>query len=244
MQKTIPGCFSQKMYSSMTGISMERDHMKDLRRYLVLKYIQYLVLSSSTAVSTLLGLLGSLYTMIILQSAKVSSKSTAVLISSLAKADILVSISIVSEMVLWTFDVHISSTAFTSALLQNLLAANTHISCLLLSCVAFEAYLITFFPTESRHFRTVRNARLTSRIIWILVTAECVLLQMDDVLKASSTSAPTSSPCVLLLHFCGTAAALLRSLSYLLGILLRIINVYIYYKIFFSMSNRSTLKTK
>ncbi|KFV17643.1 hypothetical protein N340_14347, partial [Tauraco erythrolophus] len=212
--------------------------MKDLRRYLVLKYIQYLVLSSSNAISTFLGLLGSLYTIIILQSAKVSSKSTVVLISSLAKADILVSISVVSEMVTWTFDVSIPPTAFTPALLQNLLTANVHISCLLLSCVAFEAYLITFFPTESRHLRTVKNARLTSRVIWILVTAECTLFQMDDLLTASCTSAPTHSPCVLLFHFPSTAAAFLRSLSYFLGILLRIVNVYIYYKIFFSMSHR------
>uniref|UniRef100_A0A8C3JY37 G-protein coupled receptors family 1 profile domain-containing protein n=1 Tax=Calidris pygmaea TaxID=425635 RepID=A0A8C3JY37_9CHAR len=244
MQKTSPGCFFQQMYSSLTGISMERDHMKDLRRYLVLKYIQYLVLSSSNAISTFLGLLGSLYTMIILQSAKVSSKSTVVLISSLARADILVSVSIVSEMVVWSFRASVSSMAFTPALLQNLLTANTHISCLLLSCVAFEAYLITFFPTESRHLRTVKNARLTSRIIWILVIAECALFQTDDLLKASSISVPTRSPCVLLLHFSSAAAALLRSLSYFLGILLRIANVYIYYKIFFSMSNRSTLKTK
>ncbi|XP_027649952.1 P2Y purinoceptor 6-like [Falco peregrinus] len=244
MQKTIPGCFFQQMYSSLTGISMERDHMKDLRRYLVLKYIQYLVLSSSNAISSFLGLLGSLYAIIILQSAKVSSKATVVLISSLAKADILVAISVVSEMVTWTFDVSTSPTAFTSVLLQNLLTANTHVSCLLLSCVAFEAYLITFFPTESRHLRTVKNARLTSRIIWTLVTAECALFQMDGLLKAGSTSAPTRSPCVLLLHFFSAAAALLRSLSYFLGILLRIVNVYFYYKIFFSMSNRSMLKTK
>ncbi|KFV09793.1 hypothetical protein N339_12278, partial [Pterocles gutturalis] len=211
--------------------------MKDLRRYLVLKYIQYLVLSSSNAISTFLGLLGSLYTLIILQSAKVSSKSTAVLISSLAKADILVAVSVVSEMLVWTFDVKTSSTAFTSALPPNLLTANTHISCLLLSCVAFEAYLITFFPTESRHLRTVKNARLTSRFIWMLVTAECALFQTDDLLKASGT-APTGSPGVLLFYFSSTAAALLRSLSYFLGIILRIVNVYIYYKIFFSMSNR------
>ncbi|KFP92647.1 P2Y purinoceptor 6, partial [Apaloderma vittatum] len=211
--------------------------MKDLRRYLVLKYVQYLVLSSANAVSTCLGLLGSLYALITLQSAKVSSKSTAVLISSLAKADILVSVSVVAEVVAWTFGVGLSSPAFTSALLQNLLTANTHISCLLLTCVAFEAYLITFFPTESRHLRTVKNARMTSRVIWILVTAECALFQTDD-LKMSSASAPSLNPCVLWFHFSSTAAALLRSLSYFLGILLRIANVYIYYKIFFSMSNR------
>ncbi|NXX86472.1 CXCR3 protein, partial [Urocolius indicus] len=212
--------------------------MKDLRRYLVLKYIQYLVLSSSNAVSTLLGLLGSLYATVILQSAKVSSKSTAVLISSLAKADILVAISVVSEVLLWTFDASSSSTAFTSALLQNLLMANSHGSCLLLSCVAFEAYLITFVPAQSRRFRTVRNARLTCRLLWSLVTAECALFLLDDLLRASSAPAPSHVLCKWLFGISSTAAALLRTLTYFLGILLRILNVYIYYKIFFSISNR------
>ncbi|NXD80898.1 CXCR3 protein, partial [Halcyon senegalensis] len=212
--------------------------MKDLRRYLVLKYIQYLVLSSSNAISTFLGLLGSLYTIITLRSAKVSSKSTAVLISSLAKADILVSVSLGWEVATWTLGVRASAAAFAPALPQNLLTANAHASCLLLSCVAFEAYLITFFPTESRRLRTVTKARLTARIIWILVTAECTLFQMDDLLKASSSSAPTHGPCPWWFHVSSTAAALLRSLSYFLGVLLRIANVYIYYKIFFSISNR------
>ncbi|NXV03735.1 LPAR6 protein, partial [Cettia cetti] len=201
--------------------------MKDLRRYLALKYIQYLVLSSSNAVSTLLGLLGSAYTMILLQSAKVSSKSTAVLISSLAQADILVFLSLVSDMVSGSF----GASPAASALARILLTANAHVSCVLLSCVAFEAYLITFLPLESRPLRTVRNARLISRVIWMLVAAECALFLMDDHLRASSSSG-------LLVQVSSVAAALLRSLSYILGILLRIINVYIYYKIFFSMSPR------
>lgn len=216
--------------------------MKDFRRYLVLKYIQYLVLSSSNTISTLLGVLGSGYVMLILQSSRVSSKSTAVFISSLAKADLLIFVSAVAELFLWSSSVVVPRTAFTSALLQNLLTANTHISALLLSCVAMEAYLITFLPTESRSLRTVRNAGLTSRAIWLLVAAECALLQADHVLKASSTS-PSCSPGVWLLPLSSGAAALLGALSYLLGILLRIVNVYIYYKIFFSVSNRSSVRT-
>ncbi|NWU76553.1 GPR15 protein, partial [Onychorhynchus coronatus] len=209
--------------------------MKDFRRYLALKYIQYLVLSSSNTLSTLLGLLGSVYTMITLQSAKVSSKSTAVLISSLAKADILVLVSLLLEVGLWTFGAGASSAA---ALARNLLTANAHVSCVLLSCVALEAYLITFLPAESRHLRTVKNARMASRLIWILVAAECALLQVDDLLTASGASAPAHGPWAFLFPLPSTAAALLMSLSYILGILLRIFNVYIYYKIFFSMSNR------
>ncbi|XP_014110732.1 PREDICTED: uncharacterized protein LOC106628340 [Pseudopodoces humilis] len=235
MQKTIPGCFFQQMYSSLTGISMERDHMRDLRRYLALKYIQYLVLSSSNTVSTLLGLLGSVYTMILLQSANVSSKSTAVFISSLAQADILVFLSFVSEVVLGSFGGAVSPAA--SAVGQILLTANAHVSCVLLSCVAFEAYVITFLPSESRPLRTVRNARRISRVIWMLVATECALFLMDDHLSASG-------PLGLLFRLSSAAVALLRSLSYILGILLRIINVYIYYKIFFSMSPRSRLKSK
>ncbi|NXS26800.1 LPAR6 protein, partial [Pomatostomus ruficeps] len=208
--------------------------MKDLRRYLALKYIQYLVLSSSTAVSTLLGLLGSAYTLILLQSAKVSSKSTAVLISSLAQADILVFLSLVSD-VLWGSS-GVSPAA--SAVARILLTANAHISCVLLSCVAFEAYLITFLPAESRPLRTVRNARLLSRLVWALVAAECALFLLDDHLRAGGASAPSRGPLGLLFQLCSAAAALLRSLSYILGILLRIGNVYIYYKIFFSMSPR------
>ncbi|XP_030128318.4 uncharacterized protein [Taeniopygia guttata] len=242
MQKTVPGCFFQQMYSSLTGISMERDHMKDLRRYLALKYIQYLVLSSSNAVSTLLGLLGSAYTLILLQSAKVSSKSTAVLISSLAQADILVFLSLVSDAVLGGFGAAVSPAA--SAVARMLLTANAHISCVLLSCVAFEAYAITFLPSQSRPLRTVRNARLLSRGIWALVAAECALLLVDEHPRASAASAPSHGVLGLLFQFSSVAAALLRSLSYILGILLRIINVYIYYKIFFSMSPRSRLKSK
>ncbi|KFQ30325.1 hypothetical protein N331_03133, partial [Merops nubicus] len=208
--------------------------MKDLRRYLVLKYIQYLVLSPSNALSTLLGLLGSLYATLTLRSAKVSSKPTTVLIGSLAKADGLIPIGLLLEVARWTWAA--SPPVFPSALLQNLLTANAHASCLLLSCVALEAFSITFCPVESRHLWTVRNARLTSRLIWGLVTMECALFQMDDLLKASST--PTHSPSAWLFHAFGVATALLRSLSYFLGILLRIANVYIYYKIFFSLSNR------
>ncbi|NWT30615.1 LPAR6 protein, partial [Cardinalis cardinalis] len=210
--------------------------MKDLRRYLALKYIQYLVLSSSNAVSTLLGLLGSAYTMILLQSAKVSSKSTAVLISSLAQADILVLLSLVSDVVLGSFGAGVSPAA--SAVARILLTANTHVSCVLLSCVAFEAYLITFLPSESRPLRTVRNARLLCGAIWALVAAECALFLADEHLRAGGASSPSPGSLGLLFQLCAAAAALLRSLSYILGILLRIVNVYIYYKIFFSMSPR------
>ncbi|TRZ07052.1 hypothetical protein HGM15179_020055 [Zosterops borbonicus] len=68
-----------------------------------------------------------------------------------------------------------------------LLTANTHMSCVLLSCVVLEVYLITFLPLESWPLRTVRNARLISRMIWMLVAAECALFVMDDNLRASSS---------------------------------------------------------
>ncbi|NXA37035.1 GP83B protein, partial [Eudromia elegans] len=204
--------------------------MKDLRRYLVLKYIQYLVLSSPNAASVFLGLLGSAYTLLVLQSARVSSKSSTVLIASIAKADILVCACVLSDVIMWTVGANGSSSALTAALQRSLRTANTHISCVLLSCLALEAYLITFFPAESRRVRTVRNARRAAGTVWMLVTAECVVLLAEDLVAARSAAA--------LLQLPGRAAALLRSLSYFLGIFLRIVNVYFYYKIFFSMSNR------
>ncbi|NXO82046.1 LPAR6 protein, partial [Sitta europaea] len=205
--------------------------MKDLRRYLALKYIQYLVLSSSNAVITLLGLLASAYTMILLQSAKVSSKSTTVLISSLAQADILVFLSLLSDVVLGSFGA--GGPGAASALARVLLTANAHASCVLLSCVALEAYLITFLPAESRPLRTVSNARLLCRALWALLAAECALFLLHELLGG-----PSRRPAGLLLRLPGAAAALLGSLSYGLGVLLRIGNVYVYYKIFFSMSPR------
>lgn len=213
--------------------------MKDLRRYLALKYIQYLVLSSSNAVSTILGLLGSTYTLILLQTAKVSSKPTTVLISSLAQADILVFLSLILEVFLGSF----GASPAGSGLARILLTANAHISCVLLSCVALEAYLITFLPSESRSLRTVRNAGLLSRLLWTLVAAECVLFLLDDHLRAGGGPTPSRGTLGLLLQLSSVAATLLRSLSYILGILLRIVNVYIYYKIFFSMTPRSRLKS-
>uniref|UniRef100_A0A8C8RLB7 G-protein coupled receptors family 1 profile domain-containing protein n=1 Tax=Pelusios castaneus TaxID=367368 RepID=A0A8C8RLB7_9SAUR len=218
--------------------------MRDLRRYLVLKYIQYLVLPSSNTLITFLGLLGSLYATLILKSPSISYKSTSVFISHIAKADILVFVSTAFMMIMEPLDVKIISAAFTTALLQNALTANTHISCLLLSCITCEALLITIFPIESRHIRTVKYARLTSNMIWIIIIAECTIFQLGEFQKPDIVSFGLKSPYILLLDFCYRAASLLRSLSYSIGLLLRVINVYIYYKIFFNMSNKSMQKTK
>nr|XP_032652853.1 uncharacterized protein LOC116834692 [Chelonoidis abingdonii] len=240
MEKISAGCFSEQMTSSLSSVFLKRDHMRDLRRYLVLKYIQYLVLPSSNTLIALLGLLGSLYTILILKSPSISYKSTAVFISYIAKADILFFVSIVSKMIMEPFDVKIVSAAFTTALWQNFLTANTHICCLLLTCVTFEALLISIFSVESRHIRTVKYARQTSNMIYTVVIAECIIFQMEDFQEPFGLN----SQYILLLHFCYRASSLLRSLSYFIGLSLRIINVYIYYKIFFNVSNRSRLKTK
>nr|XP_006113729.1 C-X-C chemokine receptor type 3-like [Pelodiscus sinensis] len=239
MEKTNVGCFCQQMTSSRDSGFLKRDHMRDLRRYLVLKYIQYLVLPSSNTLITLLGLLGSLYTILILKSPSISCKSTAVFISYIAKADILVFVSIASEMIMELFDVKLESADFIKSLLQNFFTANIHISCLLLSCVTCEALLITIFPVESRHIRTVKYARQISNMICIVVIAECIMFQMEDFQEPSGNN----SQFFLLLQFCNRAASLLGSLSYSIGLFLRIINVYVYYKIFFNVANRSRLKT-
>ncbi|XP_025065512.1 P2Y purinoceptor 2-like [Alligator sinensis] len=243
MEETSLGCVCKQKICSLIDIFMKRDHMRDLRRYLVLKYIQYLVLPSSNTLLTLLGLLGSLYTTLILKSPNISYKCTVVFISHLAKADSLVFVSMVSKRIVQTFDAQILPATFTTTLLQNFLTANTHISYMLLSCVACEALLITLFPAESRHIRTVKHARQTSNIIWSLVIAECIIFQMAGFQEADIASFGINSRYIWLFHFSYMAASLLRSLTSFIGLSLRIINVYIYYKIFFNASNTGDSKT-
>ncbi|XP_043830615.1 lysophosphatidic acid receptor 6-like [Dromiciops gliroides] len=209
--------------------------MKDLRRYLVFKYIQYLVLPFPNVVISLLGLCASLYVTLLLMSPNISRKSTVVFIHNVAQADILVGFSVFA-MICDTSQGESSSCSFRTALWQNFQTANAHISSLLLSCVSLEAFLITFLPAETRHIRTVRWARGASKFIWISVIAECILYQLDCLKDLNVVSLGAPKHTSVLLTFCNGAAVLLKSFVYPIGLLLRIINVYLFYKIFFSKS--------
>lgn len=207
--------------------------MKDFRRYLAFKYIQYLVLPSTNIIVTLLGLFASLYVTLILMSPSVSRKSTTVFICNMTQADMLVVGSIFSAMIQHVIKNNILLSSFQSTLRQNFQIANIHISSLLLSCVSLEAFLITFLPAETRHIRTFRSARVVSKIIWITVITECFFYQVECVKELGISSLGMHKKIVLLLNFCFGATKLLKSLIYPIGLLLRIFNVYLFYKIYF-----------
>ncbi|CAH6780046.1 Gm5127 [Phodopus roborovskii] len=203
--------------------------MKDLQRYLVFKYIQYLVLPSPNTIITLLGFLASLYVMLILTFPSVSRKSTVVFISNIAHADILAGCSIFSAIIAGMIKSETSSASIQFALRQNFQIANVHASSLLLSCVSLEAFLIAFFPVETRHMRNVRCAKVTSKIIWAAVITECFLYQIECI-KCLDVS---HRQIQILMNFCYDTTALLKLFMYPIGILLRIFNGYLFYKIYF-----------
>lgn len=208
-----------------------QDHMKDFRRHLAFKYIQYLVLPSTNIIICLLGLFASLYVTLTLMSPSVSRKSTAGFICNIAKADILVGYSIFSTIIQDVIKREISS--FRSTLRQNFQIANIHVSSLLLSCVSLEAFLITFLPVKTHHIMTVRSARMASKVGWITVTTECFLYQMECLKDLGISSLSIHKQVLLLLNFCYGDTKLLKSLIYPIGLLLRIFNVYLFYKIYF-----------
>ncbi|XP_068918579.1 lysophosphatidic acid receptor 4-like [Petaurus breviceps papuanus] len=206
--------------------------MKDLRRYLAFKYLQYLILPFPNVVISFLGLCASLYVTLLLMSPNVSRKSTVVFIQNVARADILSVFAMIQE----ASQGERSSCSFHMALWQNFQTANAHISSLLLSCVSLEAFLITFLPAETRHIRTVRSARVASKFIWILVIVECIVYQLECLKDFNIISLGAPKHMLVLLNFCNGAATLMKSFIYPIALLLRIINVYLFYKIFFSRS--------
>ncbi|EDM07127.1 rCG38062 [Rattus norvegicus] len=207
--------------------------MKDLRRYLVFKYIQYLVLPSPNIIMTLLGSLASVYVMLVLTFPSVSRKPTAVLIGSIAQADILVGCSMLSAVSEGIIESESSSASFQSALRQNFQIANIHASSLLLSCVTLEAFLITFLPVETRHVRNVRCATVTSKLIWAVVSIECFLYQLECVKGLNISYLGIQRQVQLLMSFFYEAIRLMKLLTYPIGVLLRIFNVYLFYKMYF-----------
>ncbi|XP_072482154.1 uncharacterized protein [Notamacropus eugenii] len=226
-----PGLMNPFQFQGFT----KRDHMKDLRRYLMFKYLQYLILPFPNVVISLLGLCASLYVVLLLMSPKISRKSTIVFIQNVAQADILVGFSVFA-MIQDASQDEKASCSFYTALWQNFQTANAHVSSLLLSCVSLEAFLITFLPAETRHIRTIRSARVVSKFIWISVIAECIVYQLECLKDLNIASLGAPKHMLVLLNFCNGAAALMKSFIYPIGLLLRIINMYLFYKIFFSRS--------
>ncbi|KAK6480385.1 lysophosphatidic acid receptor 6-like [Huso huso] len=212
----------------------ETDPRNVLRRYLLLKYIQYLILPSSNFLASVFGMLGSIYTAVALQSPSISRKSTTVFISHLVQADVLVLIRI-AELLQGYTDVKLLAgrPSFLEGLCHNLLNANEHASLLLLSCLSLEVLLITLLPAESRGLRTVRWARLACTLIWVAVLGELAVLQAAESLQRAGLSFHGDHSLVFpLLQGCVWAAPLLQMVSRVLGVLLWLGNAYVYYRVY------------
>ncbi|XP_043913212.1 uncharacterized protein LOC122789841 [Protopterus annectens] len=207
-----------------------RDPMVHLRRYVALKYLQYSVLSSVNNISFLIGSVGSLYSSFVLLMPSVSKKSTTEFVSCLVRADITVFLKLILQAVHLQYDITILSDSFVNGLLQNLLTVNVHVSSLMLGCISIDAFLITLFPEQSRHIRTVRYAKLTTKLVWIIVIAECFIFQTEFI-QESDLSGIELHSYLSVLHFCQSLAPDVHSLSYFVGFFLKMLHVYIYYKI-------------
>lgn len=142
-----------------------------LRRFLLLKYIQTLLLPLGNELLLAVGALASLHTLLLLSSPRLSRKATTVLLGQLAWADglLLLRWSLGLEYSLGPGKVGLSlggGVETVAWMKEGLLDAHHLASMLLLSCVSLEALLVSRWASESRHLRTVRSARHGSAIIW------------------------------------------------------------------------------
>lgn len=143
-----------------------------MRRFLLLKYIQILLLPLANELLLAVGALASLYTLLLLSSPRFSRKASTVLLGQLAWADglLLLRWSLGLESGLGLGDVALSLGCDAEAaprLVRGLLLEAHHLaSLLLLSCMSLEALLVSRWAAESRHVRTAQRARLACTLIW------------------------------------------------------------------------------
>ncbi|XP_067903846.1 proteinase-activated receptor 1-like isoform X2 [Heterodontus francisci] len=231
-------CSQQKKVTSIQPKGPQHtDYLPVLKRYLVLKYIQYMILPSTNIVVLAAGAVGTLYISVFLLSQTVSRKCTAVFICHLAAADAMLVPAILVEVCHQVVDVKFASDDFIRGLIHNFLVANNHVSSLILSCISLEAFLITQFPVQSRYIRTVRHARRTSTLVWIAVLTQCIILQAEyatsnDITASGFEKAPLSGlfQCFLLI------APVVRVLFNTIITCFRFVNVFFYYKVYIARS--------
>ncbi|XP_041052297.1 lysophosphatidic acid receptor 6-like [Carcharodon carcharias] len=227
----------KKMASIQSKAPQHTDYLPILKRYLFVKYIQYMILPSTNIMVLAAGAFGTLHVSVLLLSQAVSRKSTAVFISHLAAADAMLVPAILFEVCYQMVDVKFASDGFIRGLIHSFLTVNSYVSSLILSCISLEAFLITQFPVQSRFMRTVRHARRTSMLVWIAVLTVCIILQAEcvtsyDISAAGFEKAPLS---VLFQYFLLIAPAV-RLLFDNLVICFRFVNMFFYYKVYIAKS--------
>ncbi|XP_064184400.1 type-1 angiotensin II receptor-like [Anguilla rostrata] len=216
---------SKQMEASVPG-AVSRDPRGGLKRYLLLKYLQVLVLPLGNEVLLTLGALASLYTAVLLLcSPHVSRKASTVLLSQLPWADGLV----VACWGLGALGWAVEDRGALAKLGSKLLSANQHASLLFLSCLSLEALLVTWRPVESRRLRTVRGARLACTLVWTAVMVELLVLQAAEHAQDLYPQGPLLG---LVLRGCLLIAPFLRVFSHCLRGALWLGNAWVYYTLF------------
>ncbi|XP_061093005.1 uncharacterized protein LOC133125251 [Conger conger] len=163
---------SKQMEASVVG-AVFWDPRAGLKSYLLLKYLQVLVLPGGNEALVTLGALASLYTAVLLRSPRVSRKASTVLLGQLAWADGLVAARWGLGMLGWA----VEDRGALAKLGSGLSISHQHASLLFLSYLSLEALLVTWWPGESRRLRTVHSARLACALVWTAVMVELLVLQ-------------------------------------------------------------------
>ncbi|XP_069752141.1 proteinase-activated receptor 1-like [Narcine bancroftii] len=228
---------SQKVTSAPPRDPLDTDYISILRRYLALKYLQYMILPSTNIVVMGMGAFGTLYVSVLLLSKTMSRKCTSVFISHLAAADVLLIPVAFIEICHQMINVKAESADFILGFSQNLVLANTYISATVLSCISLEAFLITHFPRKSCHLRTAKHARKTCMCVWAVVVTECIILQTENVTSYDKAALNFEKNSLSWAHeYLMLIAPVVRIFSDTLVMCFKFTNLLFYYKVYVSKS--------
>lgn len=226
----------------------------EVRRFLLLKYIQILLLPLGNEVLLAVGALASLYTLLLLSSPRFSRKASTVLLGQLAWADglLLLRWSLGLESGLGLGDVRLSlgcDTEATPWLMRGLLLEAHHLaSLLLLSCMSLEALLVSRWAAESRHVRTAQRARLACALIWTGVALQLCLQMAGHCCSHDLTSwevdGETKMDVLVQLirgfaQVCSTLAPLSYALTQGMQAVLWVANTWVLFAVFYSKTQKS-----
>ncbi|XP_018592757.1 uncharacterized protein LOC108925380 [Scleropages formosus] len=216
-EKNQPSACSQT--ESVSTRAASGDPRSTLRRYLLLKYVQVLLLPQGNKLLLALGALASLRAALLLSSPRVSSKASSVLLGQLAAADGLL-------LLHWSLG---ALGGLLGNLTEGLLDTHHLVSLLFLSCLSLEALLVMRHAEQSRRLRTVRCARLASAAVWALGLGELLALRAAEHRDTLGLWVPLAAP---LFSICMVVAPLLATLSHCLKGALWLANTWIYYTLF------------
>lgn len=218
-----------------------------LRRFLLLKYIQTLLLPLGNELLLAAGALASLHTLLVLTSPCLSRKASTVLLGQLAWADGLLllrwGLDLESGLGLGKVWLSLSGVEATPWLKSGLLEAHHLSSLLLLSCVSLEALLVSRWAEESRHLRTVQGARLASALIWTGVALQLAVQLVGHCAQTSKAEGGSESDMAggsvrVLMQVCATMAPLTHLLMRGLQALLWLANTWVLYQVFYRKSQK------